>query len=169
MENDRKSPRCSVHWRSAILFEEYGRRETLQCKTNDISSSGVSLICQRNLPLRHGVTVYLLIDPGDGKRPQLIVESQGEIMNSVLSGQQGGFRLGIQFTKFAGDSKQLLLKHLPKDLAPAVKRAAAVAVTQAEDLTPTEDVASTGDVVPAADETPAEEVATTADEVPAEP
>ena len=116
MEDGRKQPRCSVHWRSAITVIGAGGAETLQCKTNDISVGGVSVICPRNIFPGVELTVYLLIDPGSPTHPQVIFEAQGKVMNTVLSSQQGGFRVGIQFTKYARDSQQLLKKHLPKDL-----------------------------------------------------
>jgi hypothetical protein len=121
MDDNRKSPRCSIHWRCAIVIEIHGKQETLQTRTNDISMTGVSVISHRNIPPPKAVTVYLLIDPGDENHPQVIVEAQGEIKNNVLSGQQGGFRLGIQFTKFARDGKQVLEKNLPKELVRSAK------------------------------------------------
>jgi len=124
MEDNRKSPRCSIHWRCAIVIENHGKQETLQTRTNDISMTGVSVICHRNIPPPKAVTVYLLINPGDENHPQVIVESQGEIKNNVLSGQQGGFRLGIQFTKFARDGKQILEKNLPRELVRSAKMVA---------------------------------------------
>ncbi|MBI5920600.1 MAG: PilZ domain-containing protein [Betaproteobacteria bacterium] len=124
MEDNRKSPRCSIHWRCAIVIENHGKQETMQTRTNDISMTGVSVICHRNIPPPKPVTVYLLIDPGDENHPQVIAEAQGEIKNNVLSGQQGGFRLGIQFTKFARDGKQILEKNLPRELVRSAKMVA---------------------------------------------
>ncbi|MDD5176665.1 MAG: PilZ domain-containing protein [Sterolibacterium sp.] len=187
MEDNRKSPRYPIRWRSAIVVEGHGKPETIQCRTNDISISGVSVICHRNISAPHAVTVYLLIDPGNENHPQVIVEAQGSIMNNVLSGQQGGFRLGIQFTKFAGDGKQVLLKYLPKDSAPAAKRTLAPDVATPVDSAPAADKAtapdkglaageaSGPDVTPIADETPATDEAPTAnaasaaDEAPTTP
>ena len=127
MEEHRKSPRGSIHWRGLVVTEENGRRRTAHGKTHDVSLTGVSVVCDLNLPLFIPVTVYLLVHPGDHVHPQLMVEVQGKIMNSVLSSKQGGFRLGILFTKFAGYSKDLLQKHLPKGLgkAPSMKPATA--------------------------------------------
>jgi len=99
----------------------HGKQETMQTRTNDISMTGVSVICHRNIPPPKAVTVYLLIDPGDENHPQVIVEAHGEIKNNVLSGQQGGFRLGIQFNKFARNGKQILEKNLPKELVRSAK------------------------------------------------
>lgn len=115
MEENRKHQRCPIHWRSAIVVEDYGKPETIQCKTNDISINGVSVICHRNVAVGHPVNVFLLVDPGGPSHPQVIVEVLGKIMNNVLSGQQGGYRLGIQFSKFARDGQQVLRNHLPRE------------------------------------------------------
>lgn len=187
MEDNRKHPRCPIHWRSAILVEGTGGAETIQCKTNDISANGVSVICHRNLATGYVLTVYLLIDPGSATHPQVIFEAQGKVMNNVLSGQQGGFRLGIQFTKFARDSKQLLLNHLPKEVVkperlvvpesvtPAAPAAAADAGSAAaaptvEPAVADADAASAAaePAAPAADAAPAEAVAPAAGDAPAD-
>lgn len=177
MEDSRKYPRCPIRWRSAIVIAQNGGQETIQGMTNDISIAGVSVICHRNISLGHAVNVYLLIHPGDENNPQLIVEAQGKVMNNVLSGQQGGFRLGIQFIKFAGDSKKILQKYIPKDsgygvtpvanVAPVAKRAPAEDAAPIEGVTPAEGVAPAEDVALAKEVAP-EDVAPTADVTPAE-
>ncbi len=118
MEENRNSPRYLVHWRSAVTTEDGDGPVTVQCKTNDVSSSGVSVICERSIPVSQVVTVHLLIHPGDQNHQQQVVEAHGIIRNNSYSGQEEGFRLGIQFLKFAGDGMKLLLKHLPKESAP---------------------------------------------------
>ena len=160
MEENRLHSRISIRWRSVIVTEEHGRRVTAQGKTYDISVSGVSIVCGRNLALNLPVTVYLLVHPGDQNNPELMIEAQGKIMNSVLSGPQGGFRLGIQFTKFAGDSKQLLMKHLPKTVAPKPPPAPAAAPAEAAapvEEAPAEETAPSEEAVPAEETAPAEE------------
>ena len=112
------------------------------------------------------MTVYLLIDPGGPTHPQVVFEALGKVMNTVLSSKDGGFRLGIQFTKFAGDSKELLKKHLPKDqvkparlatgaspaptaaVAEAPVEASEAAGTATEEATPPADAAQSGDATP---------------------
>lgn len=161
MDDNRKSPRCTIHWRCAIAIEEHGRRETIQSRTNDVSMTGVAIICHRNIPPPKAVTVYLLIDPGDESHPQVIVEAQGEIRNNVLSGQQGGFRLGIQFIKFARDGKQILQKNLPREMVQTAR------VVRSPEVPPAPAVSPTIAATPAAEATPAEEVVTPTDETPA--
>lgn len=159
MDDGRKHQRCSVHWRSAVGITGSGGRQTLQCKINDVSAGGVSVICPLNIFPESELTVYLLIDPGGPTHPQVVFEAQGKVMNNVLSSKQGGFRLGIQFTKFAGDSKQILNKHLPKDIVkperlvtgaspPPVATATAVAEAPSEASEP---AAAVEEVAPPAD------------------
>lgn len=181
MDDNRKSPRCTIHWRCAIAIEEHGRRETIQSRTNDVSMTGVAIICHRNIPPPKAVTVYLLIDPGDESRPQVIVEAQGEIRNNVLSGQQGGFRLGIQFIKFARDGKQILQKNLPREMVqtarvvrspevpPAVGMSPTIAATPAAEATPAEEAAPTEEAVAATGEAPAKADVPASDETPEQP
>ena len=114
MEDNRKYPRYVVYWRCAIVVAELGRTETIQCKINDISLSGISIVCHRSIPPPTVITVYLMVNPGDKTHPEVIVEVQGKILYNILSGPQGGFRLGIEFTKFAQDGMNTLQKNLPK-------------------------------------------------------
>ncbi|MBI3525681.1 MAG: PilZ domain-containing protein [Betaproteobacteria bacterium] len=186
MEDNRKTPRGSIRWRCVLVTEEKGRRVSAQGKTHDINITGVAIISERNIPLQAIVTVHLLVHPGDRNTPQLIVEAQGKIMNSVLSSQQGGFRLGIQFLKFADDSKQLLQKHLPKGLPQSAGVPSAAVTTPNSEMLPTSDQAPADDPAPAAtpaaspaatpavdpapavDPTPADDPPPTADPAPAD-
>ena len=184
MSEGRQFGRCSIHWRSAIAIEGNGGGENIQCKTNDISVDGVSVICPRNVAIGQALTIYLLIDPGDTTHPQLVFEAQGRVMNNVLSSQQGGFRLGIQFIKFVGDSQRHLLKHLPKEVLrpprpPAAASAASAAATAtaaapeaprampAEALPEAETMHEPESMAPAA-AAPVDEVTPTATEPPAD-
>lgn len=180
MEESRKSPRTLVHWRSAIVTETNGQRVTTQGMTNDISTEGVSVICHRNISPKHPVTIYLLIHTGDEDNPELVFEAQGMVMNNVLSGKQGGFRLGIQFTKFAGDSKTVLQKYMPKNpgygaayAAPPpeahrpAKTAPAEKTAAAEDTAPAAEPASTAEAAPSAEPPASAEAAPTEQAAPA--
>ena len=180
MEDIRKHQRCSVHWRSAISIVGTGGPQTLQCKTNDVSAGGVSVICPLNIFPESQLTVYMLIDPGGPTHPQVVFEAQGTVMNTVLSSKQGGFRLGIQFTKFAGDSKQMLKKHLPKDLvkperlvtgaspAPAAPAATAAAVAEAPSEASEPALAAAEEVAPPADAAQGDNAPAATDEAPPE-
>lgn len=172
-----------VHWRSAIVSEVGGERVTTQGTTNDISSDGVSVICHRNISPNHLVTVYLLIHTGIEDNPELVFEAQGKVMNNVLSGKQGGFRLGIQFTKFVGDSKNMLHKYMPKSTrygaaagqiaaAPAKPVPAATPAPVAEaapaDAPPAAEAASPGGETPVDNAAPAAETPPDTAAAPAE-
>lgn len=119
MSDNRTSPRYNKRLRAVLITEENGKRISIQGKTQDISSDGTSFISERNIVPSHPVTVYLMIDPGDAKRPPVVFEAQCKIVSSVLSPQQGGFRLGLQFTKMPGENKQVLQKFLAPLMAHA--------------------------------------------------
>jgi hypothetical protein len=59
----------------------------------------------------------LLVKPGDATNPPVIVEAESKILSSVLSPQQGGFRLGMEFVKIVGEGKQILQKLLIERMA----------------------------------------------------
>lgn len=178
MEDNRRHPRVPVHWRSAIVAEINGKSETTQGTANDISADGVSVICHRNISPNHVVTVYLLIHTGNEDKPDLVFEAQGKIMNNVLSGKQGGFRLGIQFTKFAGESKKMLEKYIPKnhgysaavtkEVAPPAKTAPDVKAEPATEAAAVAEAALTEGAATAAEAGAAEATPPAADASPAE-
>lgn len=112
MEDHRKSQRHVKRLRAVILYEENGKPAKIHGKTQDISTSGVSIITDYNLMSTHLITVCLLIHPGDPVNPPVVFEAQSKIASSVLSRQQGGFRIGIEFRKIEGDGAQILHKFL---------------------------------------------------------
>jgi len=119
MSDNRSSPRYNRRLRAVLITEENGIRVSIQGKTQDISSDGTSFISERNFVSSHPVTVYLMIDPGNAKRQPVVFEAQCKIVSSVLAPQQGGFRLGLQFTKMPGENKQVLQKFLAPLMALA--------------------------------------------------
>jgi hypothetical protein len=125
MVDNRKHARCTLRWRCALVVNYKGFEERTQCRTLDVSVAGLSVICHFNISPPNPVTVYLLVEPAHGSHEAVVVEAQGRVSNNVLSGQQGGFRLGIEFTKFAGDGKQVLIKHLPSEGAQSPRAVAA--------------------------------------------
>lgn len=120
MEDKRKTPRVLVHWRSAIVFAANGEQSKIEGISHDVSSDGVSVICHRNIPANRAVMVYLLIRTGDRDKPEMVVEAQGKVIYCVLSGEQGGFRVGIEFLKFAGEGKNILERYMPKAIVYGV-------------------------------------------------
>ncbi len=119
MSDNRSSPRYNKHLRAALITEENAKRISIQGKTQDISSDGISFISERNIVSSYPVTVYLMIDPGDANRQPVVFEAQCKIVSNVLSPQQGGFRLGLQFTAMPGENRQLLQKYLESLMAHA--------------------------------------------------
>ena len=117
MEDNRSSPRFVKRLRAVLNVEEKGKQTTIHGKTQDVSITGVSFISELNLAIPQSATVFLLISPGEGTKQPVVFEAQCNIVSSVLSPQQGGFRLGIAFTKVAGEGKQVLQKLLVARMA----------------------------------------------------
>lgn len=112
MEEHRKHQRHSRRLRAVIIVDENGKPAKTHGKTQDISTSGVSIISDYNLLSRQPVTVCLLIHPGDKVIPPVIVEAKSKIVYSVLSREQGGFRISLEFQNIAGDGATVLKKFL---------------------------------------------------------
>ncbi len=104
-ENRRAQPRYIAHWRAALV----GHGAKLLGRTDNVSLSGVAIVCDINVPAGREMTVYLEIPVQLGKQP-VIFEAQGAVMHSALSKQ--GFRLGVAFRSYAGDSQNILRKAL---------------------------------------------------------
>lgn len=147
MEDKRKEQRYSKRLRAVIITDENGKLVRTHGKTHDISLGGVSIISDYDLNSRLPVTVYILVEQGDPKHPPLIFEASCKIVNSVLSGQQGGFRIGCQFIKFIGEGEKILKKHLLPSARPAPAKPPAAQPPPVE--TPQAPPAETGQTQPA--------------------
>lgn len=112
MAENRKDQRHSKRLRAVIIIDENGKQSRTHGKTQDISTSGASIISDYNLTSKHPITVCLLLRPGDKINPPVVVEAKSKIASSVLSRQQGGFRIGVEFVSVAGDGAKLLQKFL---------------------------------------------------------
>ena len=119
MQDNRSSPRFNKRLRAVVITEENGQRSSIKGKTQDISHDGISFISEFNLISSRAVTVYLMLDPGDATHPPKVFEAQGKVVCSVLSPQQGGFRVGINYTKISADNKQVFQKFLAPIVAHA--------------------------------------------------
>ncbi|MCX7174533.1 MAG: PilZ domain-containing protein [Proteobacteria bacterium] len=117
MEESRRSQRHAKRLRAVIILDENGKLAKTHGKTQDVSTSGASIISDYNLLSPHPITVCLLINPGDQINPPVIFEAKSKIVSSVLSRQQGGFRIGVEFLKIAGDGAQVLHKFLATSVA----------------------------------------------------
>lgn len=112
MEENRQSPRHSKRLRAVIISDDNGSASKIHGKTLDISATGVSIISDYNLNTSGPVNVCLLMHPGDRGSPPVIVEAKSRVIYSILSRQQGGFRISLEFTKFVDDGAKVLKKFL---------------------------------------------------------
>jgi len=119
MSEHRKDQRHSKRLRAVIIVDDNGTQSKTPGKTQDISTSGASIISEYNLSSRQPITVCLLLHPGDQSKPPLVVEAKSKIVCCVFSSQQGGFRIGVEFVSIAGDGAKALQKLLSASLATA--------------------------------------------------
>jgi len=119
MEESRNGQRHARRLRAVIICDENGKLAKTHGKTRDISISGASIISDYNLKSNRPITVCLLIHPGDQINAPVIFEAESKIVSSILSTQQGGFRIGVEFIKVAESGATLLQKFLSASLATA--------------------------------------------------
>ena len=117
MAEHRKDQRHSKRLRAVIIVDENGTQSRMAGKTQDVSERGASIISQYNLTSPHPIIVCLLLHPGDNVTPPVIFEAKSKIASSILSSQQGGFRIGVEFVGIAGDGAKLLQKFLAASVA----------------------------------------------------
>ena len=132
MEDHRKQPRYVKRLRAVIIEDEGGKLAKTHGKTHDISLGGVSVISPYALHSHQAVTVCVLIEQGGPDNPPLMVAASCKMVSCVLSGQQGGFRLGFQFIKFENDGEKVLKKFL----APGAKPTHPLSANKAPPVTP---------------------------------
>jgi len=119
MSDSRSSPRYSKRLRAAFAVEDNGKRNSIQGKSLDVSSDGISFVSSRNIQIGHEGNLFLMLNPGDAKNPPEVFETQCKVISCVLSPQQGGFRLGLHFTKMSAENKQAFQKFLAPLMAHA--------------------------------------------------
>lgn len=119
MEENRQSQRHVKRLRAVILQDVNGAPTKIHGKTLDISTTGVSIICDYSLKSKQLLTVCLLIHAGDQTRPPVIFEAKCKIVVCVLAPQQGGFRIGFEFVQIEGDGAKVLKKFLSGSVAMA--------------------------------------------------
>jgi len=117
MAENRKDQRHSKRLRAVIILDENGKQFRTPGKTQDVSTSGASIISEYNLASPHPITVCLLLYPGDKINPPVVFEAKSKIASSILSSQQGGFRIGVEFVSVSGEGIKALQKFLSASLA----------------------------------------------------
>ena len=119
MDDNRKSQRHARRLRAVIVCDEPGKPAKTHGKTQDLSNTGAAIISDCNLLSKQPVTVCLLVRPGDQINPPLVFEARSRIISCVLSRQQGGFRISVEFSKIEGDGSIVLKKFLSASMATA--------------------------------------------------
>ncbi|MFN3595167.1 MAG: PilZ domain-containing protein [Thiobacillaceae bacterium] len=103
--NRRAHPRYLARWRAALI----GERVRHLGRTENVSISGVAVVCDANLRPGQELNVYLEIPQKNSNQPA-VFEALAVVMHCTLTPQ--GFRLGLSFRFFRGDSQSILRKAL---------------------------------------------------------
>ena len=99
----RKYPRVEVTWPVTIYYED----EKIDGETKNISAEGVSLQCEKPLPVNRAFSI--LINPPDHQA----IDLKGEVIWSELYGIDGAHKtdvygLGVCLVELSEEDKQLL-------------------------------------------------------------
>lgn len=103
--NRRAHTRYIARWRAAIIGEgiKYIGR------TENVPLSGAAVLCGANVRPGQELKLYLEVPLNQGTQTA-VFEATSVVMHSTLTSQ--GFRLGVAFRFFQGDSQSLLRKAL---------------------------------------------------------
>lgn len=103
--NRRIHPRYVARWRAALIGERFRHLG----RTENVSISGAAVLCDANLRPGQELNLYLEIPQRYSDQPA-IFEASALVMHSTLTPQ--GFRLGLSFRGYRGDSQFILRKAL---------------------------------------------------------
>jgi|GEM_PF-2077388 len=117
----RERPRVRVQFRLAVVYRQQKGRPappTFHGKTHDLCISGLSLVVDRNIFHEDEVTVLLAL-PARAGVPQTIIASTAVMSYALHSTKLKAFRVGMTFSEFGGNGKELLQAALAHELKPA--------------------------------------------------
>jgi hypothetical protein len=103
----RASPRRIFHGSISIGLPE---GQVIAGRGIDISASGVGLQCPVNLPTHHHCQLQLSLLLRDGSVHRLNLP--GVVMYTVLSGEYGAFKVGVQFESVSAASQHILARYM---------------------------------------------------------
>lgn len=88
----------------------HGKTVAFQGRTDDLSKSGLSFFCQFNLSAKK-CSMDLHLPSRMNGEPPFVATVDAKVVYSVLSGEKG-FKVGVEFKKFHGDAKTLVVREL---------------------------------------------------------
>ncbi len=103
--NRRAQARYIARWRAAII----GEGVKYMGRTENVSLSGAAVLCDANVRPGQELKLYLEVPLNQGTQTA-VFEATSVVMHSTLTNQ--GFRLGVAFRFFQGDSLSILRKAL---------------------------------------------------------
>lgn len=107
----RKSPRVEINWPATVFYDD----EKIEGETKNISAEGVSLQCEKPLPVNKVLSI--LINPPDHQAIGL----KGEVAWADMYGIEGAgkgvvYGLGACLVELSEDDKSILREMLSKYL-----------------------------------------------------
>lgn len=90
----RRSPRWQIKTAARLVLNS---NQVANARTLDISAGGLSVVADFSLPVGTKLQVSLLLPPRVGNAIPL--SARAEVMNCILDGRNGGFRIGMQFVE----------------------------------------------------------------------
>jgi hypothetical protein len=105
----RQDIRHPFHWRAVMRKE--GGRDTLS-RTLEISKSGCSLVLAENHYPGQKITLFLEVPAAHPGMRNDVISLAAKIIRATLSSANGGFVLGMQFTKPESSDVKRLHKYL---------------------------------------------------------
>lgn len=93
----------------ALVFDNGYR---IEARSLDISSGGLGVVTDTNVPVgvRLTIDMHLPVAPSGA----VAFTAQAFVVNTVLAGEDGGFRLGLQFLALDAGCRDALARHLKR-------------------------------------------------------
>lgn len=109
-DEHRKDKRHPFKWRVAIVFASVENEQTYHGVTHDISPGGCAILTEHNVYSEETISVLisLPVETPNGRRK--VIEAQARMVYTVLSAGHQKFRCGIQFLKFKGQGRKMLMR-----------------------------------------------------------
>ena len=137
--------RHPFHWRVAIVDKSNSKNEIYYGQTRDLSLSGVSILLDHNIFFTSDVIILLAIPPIHSGEKETILEIQCNTKYILLDSEYGQFRLGMSFTHFKGEGKDILSNSLSKRHIPNNSKATSTSALSALNATNTKSDQTHGD------------------------
>lgn len=108
----RTHERVALRTQATILLPD---RKTIKVRTLDIALGGMAIVADGN-PNSGVVFNIQLTLPLRADTPPALFETKVRVAHSVLSGKEGGFKIGLQFIELSDVTRSMLEQFLEQNL-----------------------------------------------------